>query len=135
MKKVVSTLSSLLLAFEILLSHLLFINLLKHEVNKSPGYPCCEITPLKALENPLPTKMSGSCYLWCKLYATDTDSNQTAISEGSESRVLLVVWVPTAQQYSAIGLTNPLGYGRFFRCFGFADFDIRKPIVYLLHHK
>ena len=38
MKKMVSTLSSLILEFWILLSHLLFTNRLKHEVNRSSGY-------------------------------------------------------------------------------------------------
>ena len=45
MKKMVSTLSSLILEFWILLSHLLFTNRLKHEVNRSSGNPFCEKTP------------------------------------------------------------------------------------------
>ena len=47
MKKMVSTLSSLILEFWILLSHLLFTNRLKHEVNRSSGYPFCEKTPFR----------------------------------------------------------------------------------------
>ena len=43
----VSTLSSLILEIWILLSHLLFTNRLKHEVNRSSGYPFCEKTPFR----------------------------------------------------------------------------------------
>ena len=43
----VSTLSSLILEFWILWSHLLFTNHLKHEVNRSSGYPFCEKTPFR----------------------------------------------------------------------------------------
>ena len=56
MKKMVFTLSSLILEFWILLSHLLFTNRLKHEVNRT-GPQDIRFVRKHPLENQLPVKM------------------------------------------------------------------------------
>ena len=68
MKKIVSTLSSLILEFWVLLSHLLYTNRLKHKVNRSSGYPFCEKTPFRkptSCENVSQLQLSMFCLLFC----------------------------------------------------------------------